>query len=155
MKKLLCCLLALISLIPMAIAEDTAHSVNVTFEDGFTLSLPAGWVSYEVSPGLAADGFIYCLGSADGAQLMYIQRWATDLSTSDALHTALEAREEIKLSAADPSNGFWMYTFNEGDCSGCATLFGGSILNLLFMPQSDSETMLIAATALESFTIAE
>ena len=155
MKRLLCCLLALISLIPMAIAEETIEPVNVTFEDGFTLSLPADWVSYEVDPALQESGFIYCLGSADGAQLMYVQRWATDLTSIDELRTALEAREEIKLSASDASNGFLMYSFTGADCSGCAALFNGSILNLLFTPQSDSEMMLIAATALDSYTVAE
>lgn len=155
MKKLLCCLLALISLISMAIAEEPAPSVNVTFEDGFSLSLPADWVSYEVDSALAENGYIYCLGSADGAQLMYIQRWATDLATIDDLRVALDARDEIELSAAEASNGFLMYSFSGADCSGCAALFNGSILNLLFTPQSDSEMMLIAATALESFTIAE
>lgn len=154
MKKLLCCLLALIALVPAVLAEST-DSVNVTFEDGFTLSLPADWVSYEVAPELQEIGFIYCLGSADCAQLMYIQRWNTDIASIDDLRAALEVRGEIKLSAAQASNDFLLYSFNDSDCSGCAALLDGSILNLLFTPQSDSEMMLIAATALASFTVAE
>jgi len=154
MKKLLCCLLALICLLPAAIAEP-ADSVNVTFEDGFTLCLPSDWVSYEVDPALAEKGYIYCLGSADGAQLMYIQRWNTDLITAEALRAELEARSEIILSASEASNGFLMYNFADSDCSGCAALFDGSILNLLFTPQSNPEMMLTAATVLESFSIAE
>ena len=155
MKKLLCCILALISLIPFAIAEETIASAGVTFEDGFTLSLPADWVCYAVDPALADEGFIYCLGSADGEHLMYIQRWATDLDSLEALAAYLETREEIELrfTAAEATNGFLMYNFVDVDCSGCATLMEDSILNLLFMPQSDSESMLIAATVLESFTI--
>lgn len=154
MKKLLCCLLALIALIPAVFAEGT-DSVNVTFEDGFTLSLPADWVSYEVAPELQESGFIYCLGSADGTKLMYVQRWNTDIASIEDLRAALEVREEIKLSASQASNDFLLYSFTGSDCSGCAALFDGSILNLLFTPQSDSEMMLIAATALASFTVAE
>ena len=55
MKKLLCCLLALIALLPAVLAEG-AGTVNVTFEDGFSLSLPADWVSYEVAPELQDIG---------------------------------------------------------------------------------------------------
>ena len=154
MKKLLCCLLALLALIPAALSEK-ADIVNVTFEDGFTLSLPADWVSYEVSAELQESGFIYCLGSTDGAQLMYIQRWNTDIATIEDLRSALELREEIKLSATQASNDFLLYSFTDADCSGCAALLNDSILNLLFTPQSDSEMMLIAATALASFSISE
>ena len=154
MKKLLCCLLALIALLPAALAE-SSDSVNVTFEDGFTLSLPSDWMSYEVAPELQKSGFIYCLGSADRTQLMYIQRWNTDIDSIETLRSELEAREEIKLSTAQASSDFLLYSFIDSDCSGCAALLDDSILNLLFMPQSDSEMMLIAATALASFTIAE
>lgn len=154
MKRFLCCLLALLILIPAAFAEQ-ADSVNVTFEDGFMLSLPVDWVSYEVAPELQENGFIYCLGSADGAQLMYIQRWTTDIADIEALRSALESRDEIKLSTAQASDDFLLYSFNDSDCSGCAALLDGSVLNMLFMPQSDSQMMLIAATALASFTVAE
>ena len=154
MKKLLCCLLALIALLPTALAEGT-DTVKVTFEDGFTLSLPADWMSYEVAPELQNIGFIYCLGSEDRTQLMYIQRWNTDIASIEDLRAALEVRAEIKLSASQVSNDFLLYSFNDSDCSGCAALLDGSILNLLFTPQSDSEMMLIAATALASFTVAE
>jgi hypothetical protein len=104
-----------------------------------------------VDPALADEGFIYCLGSADGKHLMYIQRWATDLTSIEDLAAYLETREEIELrfTAAEATNGFLMYNFAGVDCSGCATLMEDSILNLLFMPQSDSESMLIAATVLE------
>ena len=154
MKKLLCCLLALIALFPAVLAEG-AGTVNVTFEDGFSLSLPADWVSYEVAPELQDIGFIYCLGNKDAAQLMYIQRWNTDIASIEDLRASLEVREEIKLSASQASNDFLLYSFTGSDCSGCAALLDGSILNLLFTPQSDSEMMLIAATALDSFTVAE
>lgn len=154
MKKLLCCILMLLMLLPAATAEQ-AGSVNVTFEDGFTLSLPADWVRFEVAPELQPDGYIYCLGSADGAQLMYVQRWKTQLSTIDELSASLEEREEIELRTVNTSASgepFLMYSFIGGDASGGMLLLNGSILNLLFTPQSDHALMLTAATILTSFS---
>lgn len=151
MKRLLCCLLALMMLIPVCLAEEPFDSARVTFEDGFSLSLPADWVSYAVDPALAELGYIYCLGSVDGERLMYIQRWAAGVTDIEALSAHLESRDEIELRS-DANGDFLMYSFVGADCSGCATVLDGSVLNLLFLPQSDSENMLIAATVLESFS---
>ena len=153
MKKMVCCLLALIALIAPATAEDVCDSVRVAFEDGFSLSLPADWVRYDVAPELSEAGFIYCLGSADGARLMYVQRWNTGCADLSELEASLSSRPEIELrtSVSDgESAGFLTYNFTDADCSGCATLFDGTVLNLLFLPQSDAENMLLAATIMES-----
>ena len=150
MKRILCCLLALILLGALASAEEIRDTVRVQFEDGFALSLPSDWVSYEVAPELADSGFIYCLGSADGAQLMYIQRWNAGYAELNELESALASREEIELRTTADGNRFLMYNFADADCSGCVTLFNGSVLNLLVLPQTDSECMLTAAMIMES-----
>lgn len=152
MKRLLCCLLALISLIPFTLAEEPYDSVNVTFEDGFTLPLPADWVSYAVDPALAEQGYIYCLGSADGAQLMYIQRWSTGLTDMGSLREAMASRDEIELRDSENTDGDSLfYSFTAADASGCMLLYESSILNLVFTPQSDANLMLTAAMIAEGF----
>ena len=70
----------------------------------------------------------------------------------DALREMLSARDEIVLrEGSEDQTDFLMYNFVEEDCSGCATLLGDRVLNLLFIPQSDADNMLIAATVMESY----
>lgn len=147
MKRLICFLLALMLLIPAAFAEESAYVTReVAFEDGFTLEIPSDWVSYTLDPALADSGFIYCLGSEDGERLMYIQRWSTSLTTLDELRASLGTREEIELHESDASAAdFIFYSFTGADASGCMTLFDDTVLNFIFLPQSDPSTMLIAA----------
>jgi len=155
MKKLLCCIIALVLIMIPVLAESAPETVRLAFEDGFSLSLPADWVSYALEPTLADDGFIYCLGSPDGAHLMYIQRWKTNLTTIEELSAALEDRTEIELRTANASESgeaFLMYSFTASDASGGMLLLDGSILNLCFTPQSDNALMLTAATVLTSFS---
>jgi len=143
-KMLVCMLMTMFLLISSACAASPAEFVQLDFEDGFSLSLPSDWVIFDVSPDLSEAGFRYCLGSADASRLMYIQRWPTDCATLDALRNTLAGRAEIILR---PSSGeFITYQYAEGDCTGCMTLFDGDILNLLFLPQSDPQTMLLAAS---------
>lgn len=154
MKKLLCAML-IFTLLSAACAETLYDCVRIRFEDGFSLSVPADWVSYEVSDTDAAQGYLYCFGSADGNRLMYIQRWAADYASIEDLQTDLETSENIVLrSASVTGNGieFLMYNFSEYDASGCMTIYEGSVVNLLFLPQSDPENMLIAAATMESFS---
>lgn len=156
MKKLLCCLFALLALVSPVFAETASETVHLAFEDGFSLSLPADWVSYAVDPSLADIGCIYCLGSADGTRLMYIQRWKSDLDTLDALAASLEERTEIELRSTNTSEAgepFLMYCFTDVDASGGMLLLEGSILNLFFTPQSDDALMLTAAAVLSSLDI--
>lgn len=156
MKKLICCLLALLAIGAAALGEMPYESVRLEFEDGFSLALPTEWVSYEVPGELTEQGFLYCLGSADGAQLLYIQRWPTDCGNLDDLRTALQSHEEISLgSNLESASGtpFLMYSFNEADCSGCMTLLNGDVLNLLFSPRSDDDAMLIAANVMDSYAV--
>ena len=154
MKRWICTLVALALLAVSAFAEMPYESVRIEFEDGFALSLPADWVSYEVPEDLNDQGFLYCLGSADGARLMYIQRWSSDCADLAALQAELEQQDEIVLrSSLESVSGtpFLMYNFADTDCSGCLTLLDGDVLNLLFLPQSDDSTMLIAANVMGSY----
>lgn len=156
MKKLFCCLLALLALISPVLAEPTSETVCLAFEDGFSLSLPADWVSYAVDPALADIGCIYCLGSADGTRLMYIQRWKSDLDSLEELAASLEDRNEIELRSTNTSESgesFLMYSFTDADASGGMLLLEDSILNLFFTPQSDDSLMLTAAAVLSSIAI--
>ena len=156
MKKMICCILALLTICAAALGEMPYETVRLDFEDGFSLLLPADWVSYEVPGELSEQGFLYCLGSADGAQLMYVQRWSTGCSDLDELKADLELRDEISLgSNLESASGapFLMYSFTEADCSGCMTLLDGDVLNLLFLPQSDDDAMLIAANVMDSYAV--
>ena len=155
LKKMLCLLVVLILALP-ALAETPYDSVRVRFEDGFSLSLPSDWVSYEVSPEEAKSGIIYCLGSADAERLLYIQRWSADFEDIDALRAELEADSNLVLrSDSTATSPFLMYNLADSDASGCITLFADGVLNLLFLPQSDAENMLLAATIIESYALNE
>ena len=153
MKRILCCLLTFLAFAMPALSESTYHSVRLEFEDGFSLSIPADWVSYEVAPELQEQGYLYCLGSQDGARLMYVQLWPSSCADLNELQSQLETRDDIILrpTGSEEESPFLLYNFAEGDCSGCMTLLDGNVLNLLFTPQSDADNMLIAATVMESY----
>ena len=86
--------------------------MRLTFEDGFSLSVPADWVSYEVPDELADEGYCYCLGSTDGERLMYIQLWPTSCEDLDALREMLSVRDEIVLrEGSEDQTDFLMYNF--------------------------------------------
>ena len=117
-RRAAACLLALAALCAGAAAETLYDAVRLAFEDGFSLSVPADWVSYEVSEPLAERGYRYCLGSADGARRMYVQLWPAECATLDELREALAGREEIVLrEGVGEEETFVMYNFAEEDCS--------------------------------------
>ena len=151
MKKLLLCLAAFTLLCAFALAEAPFETINVTFEDGFSVMLPADWVSYAVPEELRSSGILYCLGSPDGSRLMYIQMRETDLESSDALELAMAAEKGVTLTGASSDNGFMLYSFRRVDASGCVALHEGNLINLMFSPKSDSDNMMIAAMVMESF----
>lgn len=151
LKKTLCLLLLAALFTLPAFAETPESTVRVQFEDGFSLSLPTDWVSFEVSPEDAEVGVMYCLGNADASRLLYVQRWSAPFSDLDALRAALEGDSNVVLrSDADSSSPFLMYNLASSDASGCIALFADGVLNLLFTPQSDADYMLTAATIMES-----
>lgn len=153
MKRILGCLLAVLLLSAAALSETSADTVRLEFENGFSLSLPSGWVSFAVAPELKEAGFAYCLGSTDAAHLMYIQHLEGEYANFDALRAVFETRPEIVLrSTVEAASGrpFLLYNFAEEDCSGCAALYEDSVINLLFLPRSDADFMLTAAAIIDS-----
>lgn len=149
-KKTLCLLLlAVLFALPVS-AENAESSVQVQFEDGFSLQLPTDWVSFEVTSEMAESGVIYCLGNADASRLLYVQRWSAPFSDLDALRAELESASNVVLRSADSDSPFLMYNLADSDASGCIALFADGVLNLLFTPQSDTDYMLVAATIMES-----
>ena len=56
MRRMAAVLIALAALCAAAAAETLYDTVRLTFEDGFSLSVPADWVSYEVPDELADEG---------------------------------------------------------------------------------------------------
>lgn len=152
MRRAAALLLALAALCAAGGAETLYDAVRLSFEEGFSLSVPADWVSFAVPEALAQQGYRYCLGSEDGARLMYVQLWPSDCADMEALRAQLAAREEIVLrEGSGEETAFLLYNFADADASGCAALLNGEVLNLVFVPQSDADNMLIAATVMESY----
>ena len=157
MKKLICLLLLCILFIPYAWAqgESTQGEDNFTlwFEDGFSLSIPEGWVSYPSGDAGEPD-IRYVLGDADGSRYMYIQRRATALEDIDALDAALTAHESYEKTGELRFNGQTFLAFIAADlnASGCMTILDGHLLTFIFTPQTDSDYMLLAAEIMDSFS---
>lgn len=155
MKKILCILLVLDCLCAMGFCAQAEEDVfTLWFEDGFSLSLPEGWVCYPVSAADAEKGMRYALGDADSTHFMYIQRQPTTLADMDALDAAIEAHEGYeKTSELNFNNqSFLAFIAPAQNISACVTLFDGDLLAFIFTPQDDSAYMLTATGIMESFT---
>ena len=153
LKKWMAALLAALMLLTLpALGEAAYESVRINFEGGFSLSLPSDWVSFEADGEAMEHGVGYVLGTVDGSRLLYIQQWQTEHSTLAELEEALRAREDVQVLTGDNSgnNAFLMYGMNDRDCTGCLTIHSGSVLNLMFTPQSDQEYMAVAAAIMDS-----
>ena len=150
----ICALLALLMALVCVSgsAEALYEAVRVDFEDGFSLTVPADWVSFEANGEALEHGILYVLGSADGARQMYVQQWDTQYETLSQLEEALRERDDLQLLNPESigSNAFLMYGFTDRDCTGCLTVHSGTVLNLMFAPQSDAEFMAIVATIMDS-----
>jgi len=154
MKKWICALLALLMLCTMASAE-SAEPVCLNFEDGFSLSLPAGWLYYEPSGEMRQQNVLYCLSDAAGEGWLYVQRWESDCADADALLTMVNEEAKPISSGKYPFNGFdfVVYDLEQADVSCCATLMNGSIFNFVFTPQSSPDFMVVAAQIIGTFTM--
>ena len=141
MKKLMCLALALCLLGAVALAG--GETFTLRFDEGFTMTLPAGWVSYP-----AGEGPIrYALGPAGGGRYLYILAQETDIGDFDAMRAAIEASGVCGKTSPLELNGVQFAAFIAPDlnASGCATIHGGELLTFLFTPQDDSDFMLVAA----------
>ena len=134
-KWLICAILALCLALPCAAAE-AGEPIRLAFEEGFSLTLPAGWVSYPTD-----DPTIrYALGDGAGGRYLYILTQETELSDFAAMQAAIDAREDCGKTSALDLNGqpFAAFIAPGLNASGCATLQDGRLLTFLFTPQDDS-----------------
>lgn len=133
-----------------------AKTNQVWFEEGFSLFLPDGWVSYAVSEEDKANGIRYALGDGTGERNLYIQVTPTTLTSMEALAGAVENTEGLSktgdLNFGDAD--FVAFIDSRQNASCCATLFNGQQMLFMFTPQTDSDFMLVASRMMESFTAA-
>ena len=140
---------------PEAVEALAAEPIELWFEEGFGLSLPAEWVSYPVDEADQASGMRYALGDGSGERYLYIQLTPTDLHSADALNEAVDAVESFSKRGVLRFNGIDFTTFidSEANASCCATLWGDQLLIFIFTPQSDADFMLVAPQIMETFRI--
>ena len=150
MKKKLVCLMAALCLLlcACACAEGKKETFPLRFDEGFTLSLPRGWVSYPMRDPVIR----YALGDGSGRYL-YILAEKVDFENFSQLQAAIEAREDCGKTSELDLNGQPFATFIASDmnASGCSTLLNGELLTFLFTPQDDSDYMLTVAGIMGSF----
>ena len=156
MKKLLIGLLALALCVGVAALAESANPVKdretftLRFEEGFRLSLPAGWVSYP-----AGDDVIrYALGDGTG-RYMYVLIQPSPYEDFDALQAAIDGRDDCGKASPLDLNGqpFAAFIVPDLNASGCATVLDGQAITFLFTPQDDSEYMLTVAEIMASFRL--
>ena len=124
------------------------------FEEGFSLTLPEGWVSYPIAEADRVQGLRYMLSDADGNSWLYIQRFFLDIDTQEALVRAIEANPTYEKTG-EPSFGgtdFVSFIDNDRNASCCGTLWDGGVLTFVFTSSDGSDTMLTASQLMESFS---
>ena len=143
-KKLLCLIVALgILCASAALADGSKATFALRFDEGFSLSLPEGWVSYPAG----GQPIRYALGPGDGTRFLYILFQETQIDGFDAMRAAIEANGDCGKTSPLDLNGreFAAFIAPRLNASGCATLHDGALITFLFTPQDDSEYMLTAA----------
>ena len=156
MKKWICALLALCLCAAFALAEDAGEATfKLSFEEGFSLSLPEGWVSYPVGEADAVRGLRYALGDGRGERYLYVQSQKSDVADFEALREGIDARGDCSKTDVLNLNGqpFASFVVPSLNASGCATLLNGEQLTFLFTPQSDSAYMLTIAKIMAGFRL--
>ena len=150
MKKMICLLLAILLCAACACAEQ-GGTFTLRFDEGFSLRLPEGWVSYPAM----GEGVRYALGDGSGARYLYILAQPTELEDFDALRAAIGESSRCQATSALDLNGQPFAAFIAADlnASGCATLLNGEQLTFLFTPQDDTEYMLAVAEIMASFRL--
>ncbi len=146
-KRLVCLAIALCLCAGCALAEGDG-AFTLRFAEGFSLTLPAGWVRYPVED----ETIRYALGDGAG-RYMYILAQAAAVDDFEAMSAAIDARDDLgKASPLDlGGRSFAAFIAPEMNASGCATLLNGEMLTFLFTPQDDSEYMLTVAQIMASY----
>ena len=124
------------------------------FEEGFSLTLPEGWVSYPVSDEDRDGGLRYALGDGSGRNL-YIQFAETSIGDAEGLSEAVENTEGLNRTGDLSFGGVDFVAFIDAlqNASCCATILNGEMLTFVFTPQTDSDFMLTASRVMESFNV--
>jgi len=127
----------------------SAEGLVLRFDEGFSLSLPEGWVSYGVSD----PSIRYALGDGAGERYLYILAQEADYADFEAMSAALDAMPDCGKTSPLDLNGqpFAAFIAPGLNASGCATLWNGETLMFLFTPQDDSDYMLTVAEIMASF----
>ena len=128
---------------------------HVWFEEGFGLTLPGGWVRYDVPDADRENGIRYALGDGSGENHLYIRFTPTRMADIDALSEAVEGTEGLSRTGKLSFGGTDFVTFIDSrqNASCCATLWGGDMVVFIFTPQTDSDFMLTASQLMESFDV--
>lgn len=151
MKKWLCLALAL-CLCALGATAESGGRFTLRFEEGFSLTFPAGWVSYP-----SDDATIrYALGDGQG-RYMYILAQPSGFEDFEAMRAAIDGMEGCGKTSPLDLNGlpFAAFIVPGLNASGCATLLNDEVLVFLFTPQQDSDYMLTVAEVMASFRLAE
>ncbi len=133
---------------PSTLDEGGDQTFELRFDEGFSLRIPRGWVSYPIR-----DAAIrYALGDGEGRYL-YILGKSADFADFEAMRAALDAREDCGKASPLDLNGqpFAAFIVPGLNASGCATLLDGEAIVFLFTPQNDSDYMLAVAQIMASF----
>lgn len=153
MKKLFCLfLMMLLVLAPAAIAQSD-RSFTLWFEEGFSLDLPEGWVSYPADEAARSGDIHYILSDSTASRYMYILYRPTtyeDISQLDAAISADKGYEKTGDLVFD-GRSFIAFSIPGQDTSGCMTLHEGNLLTFVYTPQSDSDYMMLAASIMDTF----
>jgi len=130
-----------------------SESFVLWFDEGFGLSLPEGWVCYDVNAEDAKAGIRYALGDATGARYLYIQLTDSRYEDIEALTQAVDAAQNLMKSGRLTFGGLEFVSFIDQDrnASCCATVWGENLLVFIFTPQNDLDYMLDASRMMETF----
>ena len=134
---------------------EAGEDFELWFEEGFSLTLPEGWVSYPVSDEDRDGGVRYALGDGTGARNLYIQFTDTTAGDVAALSEAVEATDGLNKTGDLNFGGVDFVAFIDAtqNASCCATLLDGALMTFVFTPQTDSDFMLTASRVMESFNL--
>lgn len=139
--------------VPQDDADPAPGDFVLWFDEGFGLTLPAGWVRYDVDAGDAKAGIRYALGDGAGKHYLYIQLTDSAYADIEALTDAVDAAQNYMKSGRLTFGGqdFVSFIDQESNASCCATVWGENLLVFIFTPQNDLDYMLDASRMMETF----
>lgn len=154
MKKIVCLLLLLIFSVSPAFAQSD-DTFTLWFEEGFSLAIPEGWVSYPVNETAAESDIRYILSDGEGAHFLYIFNRESTHTTLESLNAALTEHDSYEKTGDLTFCGqqFLAFIDSEQNISGCMTLLKDELLSFIFTPQNDSDYMLLAASIMNSYSL--